>query len=268
MKPSKTIFDIDSEFFELYFHSQLALITPQAKEKLPDDVKFKIFRKGGEVDNKGTSKLSFLAKIFVLWKALRKNIFIVVEGDDINGLTIEQFVEIKAAIKVRDYGIDRTNQYLTPTATFVTGNKELMESLAYLNNLSCSPAYKYLLRTKNQIPNKTAQSIDENKYVARFLSHYESNRKKIGFESGINISEWLVLIAIYHGEAVESNTIWNSIYKYSFNSSKTKIKVAFGTLQNRGYMIKHGASRGTKIQITALGTSIVNEVTQKYCVNC
>ncbi|MFK5173314.1 hypothetical protein ACI3QN_12440, partial [Propionibacterium freudenreichii] len=92
-------------------------------------------------------------KLYILWKALRKNFFIVVEGDDTNGLTVEQFVEIKNAIKVRDYGVDRVNEFLIPQGTFVTGGKELMESLAYLNNLSTSPAYKYLLRGKNPVAN-------------------------------------------------------------------------------------------------------------------
>jgi len=264
----KTKFDLLAENWDLYFDKQLCSITPQAKEALPNDVKFKLFRKGGAVNSNSTSKLSFLAKIYVLWKALRKNIFIVVEGNDENGLTVEDFVNLKQAIKVRDYGVDRNNDYVVPQATFVVGNKELMESLAYLNNLSNSPAYRYLMRGKNPVPNKVEQNKEASKYIARFLCHYESNRKRIGYESGINISEWLVLISLYHGNEMDSNIIWRSTYKYSFNSSKTKIKVAFGTLQNRGYIKKHGASRGTKIQITATGTDVVNTVMQKYCVNC
>lgn len=264
----KTLFNISIDNFDLYFDKQLSSITPQAKEGLPKDVVFKLFRKGGEVNSNSTSKLSFLAKLYVLWKALRKNIFIVVEGDDVNGLTVEQFMELKTAIKVRDYGVSRNNEYVIPQATFVTGSKDLMQTLAYLNNLSTSPAYKYLLRGKNLVPNKVEQNITATSYICRFLSHYEANRKKIGFQSGINISEWLVLINIYHGREVLSNTIWRDIYKYSFNSSKTKLKLAFGSLQNRGYITKYGTTRGAKIQITAFGTSTVNDILQKYAVNC
>jgi len=266
--PEKTTFNISVENFDLYFDQQLSSITPQAKEGLPKDVAFKIFRKGGIVNSNSTSKLSFLAKLFILWKALRKNIFIVVEGDDVNGLSVQEFEDLKRAIRLRDYGVDRNNKYVIPQATFVTGGKELMETLAYLNNLSTSPAYKYLLRGKNPVPNKVEQNKIATSYICRFLSHYEANRKKIGVDSGINISEWLVLINIYHGNEVESGRIWREVYRYSFNSSKTKIKVAFGTLQNRGYIIKHGASRGTKIQITPYGTSTVNSILEKYCVNC
>lgn len=266
--PDKTKFDLLAENLDLYFVNQLCRITPQARESLPKDVQFKLFRKGGEINNKNTSSLSFLGKLYVLWRALRKNIFIVIEGEDSNGLSVEDFVELKRAIKIRDYGVDRTNEYVIPQATFVTGDKQLMESMAYLNNLSNSPAYKYLLRAKNPVPNKAEQNKTASEYVCRFLSHYESNRKKIGYESGLNISEWMVLIALYGGNEVESNSMWKSKYQYSFNSSKTKIKLAVGSLQRRGYIVKYGTTFKAKLQITSLGTSVVNEILQKYCVNC
>lgn len=264
----KTKFDILAENLDLYFANQLCSITPQAREALPKDVQFKIFRKGGELNSNSTSKLSFLAKLYVIWKALRKNIFIVIESNDENGLTIEDFVNLKQAIKVRDYGVDRNNDYVIPQATFVVGNKELMESLAYLNNLSNSPAYKYLLRSKNPVPNKVEQNKEATAYVCRFISHYESNRKKIGFQSGINISEWMVLISLYHGGEMMSNTIWRDIYKYSFNSSKARLKTAFSSLQRMGYITKFGTTKGAKVQITTLGTDTVNTILQKYVVNC
>jgi len=264
----KTKFDILTENLDLYFVTQLCSITPQAREALPKDVQFKLFRKGGGLNEKNTSKLSFLGKLYVMWRALRKNIFIVIEGEDSNGLSVEEFVELKRAIKLRDYGVDRTNQYVMPQATFVTGNKELMESLAYLNNLSKSSAYKYLLRGKNQEKNKVEQNKEASQYICRFLSHYEANRKKIGYESGLNISEWMVLVALYHGNEVESNSIWKTTYKYSFNSSKTKIKLAVGSLQQRGYIVKYGSTFKAKLAITPLGTSTCNDILQKYCVNC
>jgi len=265
---AKTIFNLIVENFDLYFDQQLSSITPQAKEALPKDISFKIFRKGGDVNSNSTSKLSFLAKLYILWKSLRKNIYIVVEGNDTNGLTVEDFVSLKQAIKVRDYGVDRNNDYVIPQATFVTGGKDLMQSLAYLNNLSTSPAYKYLLRGKNPISNKVEQNKEASAYICRFLSHYEANRKKIGYEGGINISEWMVLIALYHGNEVESNSLWKSKYQYSFNSSKTKIKLAVGSLQQKGYIVKYGTTFKAKLQITAMGISCCNDFMQKYVVNC
>ncbi len=265
---TKTVYGIDCENLNLYFEKQLPLITPQAKEGLPKDVAFKLFRKGGEVNSKSTSKLSFLAKLHILWKACRKNIFIVIEGDDRNGLTIEDFVSIKQAVKVRDYSIDRVNEYLTPQATFVTGGKDLMQSLAYLNNLSTSPAYNYLLRGKNPVANKVEQNKKATEYICRFLANYEGSRKKIGYQTGVSISEWMVLIYLYSGKEVESNTIWKDVYQYSYNSSKTKLKLAFGTLQNRGYITKYGTTKGAKMQITAYGIEAVNTIIEKFVVNC
>lgn len=263
----KTVFDIDVDNFDRYFENHLSDITPQAKENLPKDVVFKLFRKGGEMDTKSSSKLPFLAKLWVLWKALKKNIYIVVEGEDSNGLTIQEYEDLKKAVKLRDYGIDRLNQYITPTATFVTGSKELMDSLAYLNNLSVSPAYRYLLRAKNPVPNKAEQNKEALKYICKFLSNYEGVRRKIGYQSGVNITEWMVLIYLYGGEPMESSVIWKSAYTYSFNSSKAKLKVAFSTLQQRGYIVKYGVAKGVKLQITTLGSSVVSDILNKYAVN-
>lgn len=143
-----------------------------------------------------------------------------------------------------------------------------MESLAYLNNLSTSPAYKYLLRGKNPVANKVEQNKAATEYICKFISNYEANRKKIGYQSGLNISEWMVLIALYHGGEMESNIFWKSKYQYSFNSSKTKIKLAVGSLQRRGYIVKYGSTFKAKVQITPFGVSACNDILQRYCVNC
>src|SRR6266404_3362279 len=60
-------FEVLSENFDLFFANELDKITPDAKDLLPSDVVFKLFRKGGEVNAKGTSRLSFIAKIYVLF---------------------------------------------------------------------------------------------------------------------------------------------------------------------------------------------------------
>ena len=87
-------------------------------------------------------------------------------------------------------------------------------------------------------------------------------------ETGLTMAEWLVLTYLYNGEEMLGSIIYKEKFRYSYNSSSTKIKVSFGTLQNKGYIIKHGKNSGSRLQITPLGKDKVNEVMSKYVVNC
>ena len=68
----KTRFDLFTENFDLFFASLLPKLSADEREKLPIDVKFKLFRGGGEPNAKNTSKLNFIAKLWILWKCFRK----------------------------------------------------------------------------------------------------------------------------------------------------------------------------------------------------
>ena len=51
-------------------------------------------------------------------------------------------------------------------------------------------------------------------------------------------------------------------------ASSTKIKMAFSTLQKRGFAVRIGNKKGSKLQITALGRDKVYDIMQKFVVNC
>lgn len=261
----KTRFNIESENFDLYFASLLPMISPQAKEGLPKDVLYRLFRRGGEVNGNGVYKLGFISKLFILWKCFRKRIFIVVEDEE-RGLSVEDFVELRTAIKLRDYGTPRA-EGLVADGTFITANKELCDSFAYLNTLSNSGAYTYLKRAKNPIPNKTADFVAQMKYIARVFSHYEGNKKKWVAAYGISIPEFLVLLYTYSGKDVLGSVMYRDIYKQAYQSSPTRVKQAFGTLQSKGYLKKTGSGSGAKMSITPLGTDITTTILTKYAIN-
>lgn len=250
-------FDISSENLDHYFANQCAGITEHQKELLPKELNYKIYKKR-------ISRLSFLAKIYVLVKALRKRMIILVEDE--NGMSEEEFFKYKKSI-VKKVPEKNANKLVTD-ATFVLANKELMDTYASLNLICASGTYRYLAKGQNISNNRTTESIKEQNYICRFLSYYESNRKTIALKTGINMSEWLVLIHLYHGQEVLSSAIYNDWYRYSFNSSKTKIKVAFGTLQLKGYIEKTGFTHNSKFRITALGKMKTWELMSKYVVNC
>lgn len=251
-----TRFGLDVENFDLYFEKLVPLISQPAKEAIPKDVLFKMRR----------NRLSFLGKLWVLFRCLRKRIWIVVEEED-GGLSVEDFVELREAIKRRDYGISKA-EGLVSSGTFITASKELGDTFDYLNRLSTSGAYNFIQRAKNKIQSKTAERNEQMEFICRFLTHYESSRKKIMLSTRIEMAEWLVLIYLYNGKEMPGSPIWKEVYKFSYNSSQTKIKVAYGTLQNRNYIERIGIGKFTKFKITPLGRAAVNEVMDKFVLNC
>jgi len=251
-----TRFGLNVENFDLYFEKLTPLISQPAKEALPKDILYRL-RKG---------KLTFFGKLWVLWKCLGKRWWLVVEEEN-GGLSVEDFVELREAIKRRDFGVPKAEGFIS-TGTFVTASKELADSFNYLNRLSTSPAYNFLQRAKNKSLNSVSKKEEELMYIARFLCHYEASKKKWVNQSILNVPEWYVLLALYHGNEVVSTSLYKETFKYAFQSSINKIKKTFRTLKDRNLIEKIGTTRKVTLKITPLGKDLVREILNKYAVNC
>jgi len=261
----KTLFDLSAENFDYYFANELNKISPESKDSLPEDVSFKIFRGGGKQNTTSTSKLGFIAKLFILWKALNKRWFLLVEDEE-NGLSTDDFLALRAAQKKRDYKFG-TTQWLVSSGTFVLASKELSDSFAYLNRLSLSPSYNFLTKAKNKSSNGAAEWSKQMEYICNFIMTYEANKKRWVADYGISMPEWLVLIYLYHGKEVVGSPIYKSVYKRAYQSSPTKLRRCFGVLQSKGLMQKTGEGNGARLSITPLGKDIVNTILTKYAIN-
>lgn len=260
-------FDISSQNFDNFFAIHVAGIGEKEREMLPRELNFKIFKKGHRPDAKGLTKLSFLSKIFILVKALRKRMVILVEDE--NGLGQEEYFEYMklAGAKKQELTLFAGEKLVTD-AIFVLAKKEVMDTYCYMNELSASKPYNYLSKGKNLQLNKTTRDLKERMYITQFLSYYESNRKRLTINTGVNFSEWMVLIYLYGKDYTPSVTIHKDWYRYSFNSSATKLKQAVKSLQNRGYIEKIGSTFKLQIRITTIGKKKCDELVAKYVVNC
>lgn len=258
--------DLQNENFEYFFLEQSMLMTERQKSLLPPQLLYKIFTKGNRVNSKSTSKLSFIEKIFVLVRALNKRWILLVE-DDKNGMTIEDFFKYKEQTKNRNYTADSAEN-LSSEGEFVLGCSELFETFHRINGLSISPAYNYLLKTKSKNSVKPDEYKKSMKFLANWINNYESKRKKIVTEGGITMAEWITLTYLYDGEEKNGSILYKEKFRYSYNTSATKIKLSFGTLQNKGFITKYGNGKGTTLQITPLGKDKVNRIFQKNVVNC
>jgi len=265
--PLKTLFDVSSQNFDFYFANEIEKITPQAKEALPKDISFKLFRGAGKFKPTSMSKLGFLGKLFILWKALGKRWWIVVEDEE-KGISINQFEELSKKKNKQQKGIEQSNK-LVSSGEFILANKELSDALAYLNQLSVSPAYNYISKVKNMPLNKADKWNTEMKYITRFLCFWEGNKKRWSLQNHVSIPEFLVLMYTYsQDKPLVGSIMYKEIFFQAFQSSPGKIKTAFGTLQSKGYLLKTGFSSGAMLEITPLGKSVVNEILTKYAVNC
>lgn len=263
--PVKTRFDISSENFDLFFDHELAKITPEAKDGLPGDVMFKIFRKGGKVNSTSTSKLSFISKMFILVKCLKKRFYVVVEDEEA-GIKMEDFNNIPRLLKERDLGADNSDP-LMARGGFLLASKEVCDTYAYLNALSGSASYNYLLKGKNSVPNPTTEADKVVIGITKFLTHYEGNKKTFVSQTGISMPEFYVLLFLYRGGEIKSSILYQEVFKRAYQSSPTKVKTAFGTLQQRKYITKYGNTKNTILQITPLGKSFLRGILDKYILN-
>lgn len=259
------LLDIDNENFSHYFQRECSLMTTTQKELLPKELLYKVFKKGYIFDSKSTSKLNFISKLFILFRALRKRIVIIIE-DDKNGMDSEEYFKYMGLLRKREYN-EKNADELKLDSTFVLGNTELVDTFHRLNGLSVSKAYNYLVRSKNKDYTKPTEWRQQINYVIKFTNHYDAIRKTIAMKSGLNMSEWIVLSYLYDGNESVGSYIYKEKFRYSYNSSASKIRNAFCTLQNRGMIVKHGEGKGAKLQITSLGSDKVNEICMKYIVN-
>lgn len=261
----KTRIDLASENFDRYFADQIPKLTPEAKDGLPKDILFKLFRKGGEFNSNSTSKLNFIAKLYILLKCLKKRWYIIVE-DDTHGMRMQDFNDLGRLIKERTCDLADAEDLRT-SGGFILGGTDLMNGFEYLNRLSSSPAYNYILSSKNAPKNKAIESDKKDQYLIRFLINYDGVKKVIVSQTGMNMPELYVLMALYDGKEAVGATFYKELFKRAYQSSPAKIKLAFGILQQRKYIVKHGSGRGATLQITPLGKDAIRGILDKYLLN-
>lgn len=263
---AKTLFDIDCEPLDLYFAHEMEKISPTAKAELPRDVAFKMFRGGGKFRTNSTSRLGFLAKLYILWKALNKRWWIFIEDEE-NGMTTGQFLELQKAYKKKDYSPDQAN-VLKSSGTMVLASKELGDTLTYLNRLSASGSYNYIMKGKNSIKNKTEEDARHRSQIAKFLANFCAVQKRMVTGTGLTVPEFYVLLTLFDGKDLPGSFIYKEKFSRAYQSSQSKVKLAFGTLQARGLIVRNGVTRSATLQITSSGKELLNGMFEKYVLNC
>lgn len=261
----KTRFDIFSQNFDYFFARKVGDLSQPQQEMIPKDIQFKLFRKGGIFNAQSSNKLSFLAKLFILIRCCRMKWVLIVEDQE-EGLGPSDFFDLKSRFRKEKYTLTNA-EVLEAGGFFCLGNKDLMDTFSNLNSLSTSPAYNYLCKVKNMPPNSVAQWKDEMSYIIRFLMNYESNKKKIVMQLGLTVAEIYTLFYLYDGDEKIASEVYKGPYRYAYNASRAQIQAGFVTLQSSGAIEKLGFKKGARLKITALGSSLVDDILTKYLIN-
>lgn len=263
--PQKTLLDIGGENFDLYFAREIEKITPEAKDKLPADIRFKLFRRGGEWNSKSTSRLRFLERLLVFLLSLKKE-FILVVADEEKGIGLDQFIELRKSIKDRDLSVYAGDQVIQK-GSFYLGDRELMSAVQYLNQVSTSPAYNFLLRAKNLPENNYDKADKEMLHITRFLMFWEGNKKTAVASTGLAMAEIYVLLYLFDGKEKPGSELYQDKLKRAYQATSSKIRLAFTTLYHKGLITKYGGTKGLKLQITSPGKVVARQIITKYAVN-
>lgn len=258
-------FDIQDENFNAYFEKVSENMSAEQKAQLPQELQHKLFIKRGVYNMKSTKRIGFLGKIFILFAAMKKRVFVIIEDD--NGMDIQTFRKYKSNARGNnEYTMTEAGKMIMHCA-FVLGSPELMNSIGHLNGISSSPAYNYLIGAKNHLT-RVGQFSAERDYINRFLNCYESNKKRWIKEFGVSMSDFLILTYLYDGREVQASYLHNSAFKSAYQGAGSKIRTALSSLRIRGLIIRRGEGKESRTLITIEGKLVVDKILNKYVLIC
>lgn len=255
-------FDIAHENFDLFFARKTYNLSDKQKDLLPDEINFKLFNGGGQFHAKNSYKLSFLAKLFVLIKALKYRFTVFLE-DEKEGISVEDYLRQRGS---NGHSQPVSND-LEMTGDFVLAGRELFDAFNRLNAIHTSPQYNYLVKEKNFPTPDIVLWKNQMNYIISFFANYEANKKKVILNMGLSLAELLTLFYLYDGQEKLSSSVYSEKYKYAYNAGKREIQEGFKTLQDKGLVQKIGKFKGCRLKITTLGKDMITNIVRKYFID-
>lgn len=253
--------DFQAESFDNYFGVYVSKMTQEHRASLSPNILFRLFKKKGKQE---FEKVSFFKKWYILMRAFKKRLFIVIE-DQVNGLTPEQFIEFKNRKKRQEPGVADAEE-LIGHGVCVLGNSDLVNWLAHLNGICDGPTYNYAIKIKNNQSVKFPQISKEIAYFSSVLFNYEFNKVKFFREREFGQVEFLILLYLYDGGQKESTPFYTQILKGYPGCGRRTTMDGFRRMESMGYITKLGVTNFTGYRITDLGKQVYHEILKKYII--
>lgn len=250
--------DIYNENFNHFFVEKMNKITPEQSALIPKDLSFKIFRSGALAN---LDRLSFQEKMWILSVVFKHNITIVIDKAD-NALNMREFGRAADAQRGKLRNIELLETMRAHSA-FVVSDKELMMSLLYMNQASCSNIYTLVKELIANANHKRNLSFVKNKKniqtILAFLINYESNKKRIAMDYGLSMPKWYALLYFSYAENLGAE-FYNNAFKYAYASSRLTLHKEMKQLQDQGYLVRRGIKRAYKYSVTSAGINLLNRI--------
>lgn len=264
--PGKTLRNLDIYVpnFDDMLLRRLNSSTPEQRELIPAELKFKIFKK----KDASVDQMNFTEKMYLLSVCFKQSIIISTLDEDA-GISAKEF---KNAIETQKGNINNRellNNMQIP-ALFVQSDKELMRAWQYMNYVQCSEIYELI---KAAHPREASKR--ETKYktyqrnlagVLRTIFNYESQKKDVIINFGLTAPKLYALLYFYDGEKKGAD-FYKVAFKHAYNSNRGDLSQAMAALHTDGYLIGRGARTNRRYAITSKGIELLTRVMNKLIYN-
>lgn len=253
---------IISDGLDEYLKNSIQKITVDQQMEMPLHIwkRIRAKRAGGlRID-----RLTFEQKVSILWKVFGKDVFLVVKEEE-DGFLPEDFLANERERKHRKYGESETRSFIAE-ARLVLGTEAVCEAFHYRSILNSGRMYRYLAGIKGE--SKLSSGKKGMAQLAKMLIHYEANKKKMTKQTGLTISEWLILL--YYADNLEKNgnPVYSGTYLDAHGASRAMLLRAFKRLSTDGLLTKKKVGKSeAHYKITTLGLDKLYTVFGNHILN-
>lgn len=254
--------DIQSQNFDYYFARQAELIPMPDRELLPPGFNQVLYNSTGSVKLRHLRKFNLMERLFILWKAAKKNFYIVIY-DESRGMSIEDFIQWTRQMRDNDTSREAADP-LAESGHFILAGRQLAETFNYLNRVGHSPAMNYVTKLKEKMIHPQADFSRELRGLVMMLTAWESRKREWQNKFGINVPELYILMALYVKGEIKGSLIYKDIFRRAQMSSPSRIKECLLSSREKGLIIKGGITKNSTYRLTPLGADIVNKIIMTY----
>lgn len=250
-------YDFYNENFETYFNERVDKMNGDQRAMLPDEIKYKLIRFRGKFQN----GLTFQEKVFILNTCFGARVMLYVYDDDqhiqkedIQSLKQAQRGEIQNKVLFQETRIQ---------AGFIMADKNLFQTMMYLNHLYTSDIYR-LFKTINlgrvQAKGKEfAKGKEIVTGICDIILKYEQRKKSLVMSYGLTPQRLYVLFYFSTGEKFGKD-FCNRDFQFAYNQSARMLSGAVKYMTDTGYLLRRGDAAHYRYTLTAKGTALLNKI--------
>lgn len=264
--PEKNIRNLDIYVpnFDIMLLDRINIMTPDQRELIPPELKFKIFKK----KEASVAQMNFTEKMYLLSVCFKQTIVISTFNED-TGIGVKDFNLALQAYKGKVKNKELLENMQLP-ALFVQSDKELMKAWQYMNHVQCSEIYELV---KGSHPREMSKK--ESKYktfhrnfsgLMRTIYNFESQKKDVLINFGLTLPKLYALLYFYDGEK-KGVDFYRVAFKHAYTSNRGDMCLGMAELYQTGHLFRRGANKTMTYSITSKGIELLTRVMNKLIYN-